>query len=136
MLTSVSTLKRLILPRTRSLIRGCVTPKSLAAWACVRFPPSRIRWSSIIRSARSLRFSASSGPNPRSRKTLPDDGRTLTELAAPPKTSPVLDERGEALTGLLEIRLAGLLTLLLERVEDIDSLLMFRNVDHTKCASD
>jgi hypothetical protein len=58
---------------------------------------------------------------------LPDDGRTFTKLAAPSKKSPVLDERREPPTGLLEIRLADL-TLLLERVEDIDSLLMLGNV--------
>jgi transposase-like protein len=61
MLTSASSEKRETRPRRRSLIRGWVTPQRLAASACVHscfFSSAAIF---CIRSARALRFAASSG---------------------------------------------------------------------------
>ena len=63
-----------IRPRTRSLTRGCVTPKSRAARLCVK-PCSLMSWpiASMSRE-RTNRCSASPGGNPRSAKTFPDEG--------------------------------------------------------------
>lgn len=71
MSTRVSILKRSILPRTRSLMRGCVTPNSLAASAWVRPRLSISFRIAIMSEERILRRSASSSSNPRSAKTFP-----------------------------------------------------------------
>src|SRR5262245_54904880 len=69
MFTSASIVKRPILPRFRSLTRGCATPSSSAASTCVRSAITsrsfRMSW------ARTFRFAASDSENPRSAKTLP-----------------------------------------------------------------
>jgi len=73
----VSVLNRSMRPLSRLLTLGCVTRRSFAACACLR--PRSLRTFSIwiMRSARIRRCSDSSGPKPRSRKTLPLD---LAEL--------------------------------------------------------
>src|ERR1039457_434554 len=70
MLTSASSEKRETRPRSRSLIRGCVTPQRLAASACVQ--PCFFRRAPIfcISSARALRFAASSGVSAIASQTL------------------------------------------------------------------
>ena len=84
MAINVSTLNRSILPRTRSLILGCVTPKKAAACAWVRPPASINLLRRIIRSDRTFRFVASSAENPRSRKTLPLERRIFAVIGPPP----------------------------------------------------
>ena len=74
MSTSVSRLNSSIRPRTRLLIRGCVTPKKAAAW---RWDSRSVLMNSSRRNARNERNSretASCLGKPRSSKTLPDDG--------------------------------------------------------------
>ncbi len=75
---SVSMLKRSIRPRIRSLIRGCVPPRSSAASAC--FNPRAVitfcRWA--MNSARIYRYPASYPEKPRSRKTFPLDRVSFT----------------------------------------------------------
>src|SRR5712692_5872587 len=81
---SVSMLNRSILPRTRSLMRGCETPKSAAAAACVSLRASISLRISIMSSDRSFRCSASSRSKPRSRNTFPEERRILVVIASPP----------------------------------------------------
>jgi len=71
---SVSMLNSSSFPLIRSLMRGCVTPNSLAALACVSFRCSMSRSIEIISPARSRRLRASSGGKPTSSKTFPEDG--------------------------------------------------------------
>lgn len=79
MLTSASRLNLPIFPRSRSLIRGCVTPKSFAARACVISRASaRILDMSC---ARSRRFSASRAENPTSSKTWRASARDFHSAA-------------------------------------------------------
>jgi hypothetical protein len=61
-------------PRTRLLIRGCVTPNSLAASAWMRLRSSMSRRIAIIIVERIRRCSASSSSKPRSLNTFPLDG--------------------------------------------------------------
>ena len=70
MLTSASSEKRETRPRSRSLIRGCVTPQCLAASACVQ--PFCFRRAAIfcISSARDLRFAACPGVSAIASQTL------------------------------------------------------------------
>src|SRR5436309_2219198 len=72
--------KRSIFPRMRSLTLGCVNPRSLAAAACVSSRASINFVSSIIKSARILRFSASSSLNPWSLNTFPVERRIRTAI--------------------------------------------------------
>src|SRR3970040_840497 len=83
MAINVSILDRSILPRTRSLILGCVTPKSAAACAWVKPRASINLLRRIMRSDRTLRFVASSAENPRSRDTLPLE-RLIFVVIGPP----------------------------------------------------
>jgi hypothetical protein len=74
---SASVLNRSIRPRSKSLTRGCVTPRTLAADFCLspREVMSFCNW--IMRSARTSKCSASSRENPRSRIDVPARRRDL-----------------------------------------------------------
>lgn len=83
---SASVLNRSMRPRRRSLTRGCVTPRILAASACFNARRATAFCTAIIKSERIKRCSASSRENPRSRNTLPLEGvifnRVLRAMAA------------------------------------------------------
>jgi hypothetical protein len=68
--TKASRLKRLILPRRRSEMRGWVTPNSLAACACVIGDREILFFNAIINSECSRMFSASSAVSSMASHTL------------------------------------------------------------------
>src|SRR6266542_240746 len=129
---SVSMLKRSIRPRIKSLTRGWVTPRSSAASTC--FNPRAVItfWRFTISSARTLRYSASSGEKPRSRKTFPLDRVTFTffteHLSFPARA--LVDEQAQALPGEIEVVSRCPLRSLLKRVQDVDRLGEPRDVEH------
>src|SRR3989304_7200765 len=129
---SVSMLKRSIRPRIKSLTRGCVTPRSSAASACFN-PRAVITFCRFtISSARTLRYSASSGEKPRSRKTFPLDRVSFTffmeHLALPAR--PLVDKQAQALPGEIEVLFRRPPRSLLKRVQDVNRLGELRNVEH------
>jgi hypothetical protein len=91
-------LKRSIRPRTRLLIRGCVTPNSLAASPWVRLRSSMSLRTAIINVERIRRCSASSSSKPRSRNTFPLDGVIFVSMVIP--TSEAADSFSGDLSGL------------------------------------
>lgn len=104
-------LKRSMRPRIKSLIRGWVTPRSSAASACFN-PRAVITFCRFaISSARILRYSASSGEKPRSRKTFPLDRVSFTffteHLSLPARS--LVHKRAQPLPGEIEIGPADLL---------------------------
>jgi len=122
----VSVLKRSIRPRSRSLTRGWVTPRILAACICRRRRPRTMSWTWSIRMERIRRCSASSREKPRSRNTLPLDGTIFIFMAGYPSshrstTTPV-DYLAQAGPRQIEVSPGSPSGLLLKRVEDIDTL--------------
>ena len=86
-----------IRPRTRSLTRGWVTPKSRAARVWVR-PRALISCSmAIMRHERTARCSASPGGKPRSRNALPDEG--VTRVSSPEEVPVIGFDFGERRSG-------------------------------------
>jgi hypothetical protein len=116
MAINISTLNRPIFPRVRSLILGCVTPRSCAASDWVSPSAPRRSRSSIINCDRSRRFSASAGSNPRSAKTFP-----LPRVTRGSGSRPTRDDFAVALRCKLDVAPRPLP----ERVEDIDRFLKF-----------
>src|SRR2546422_4520747 len=101
----VSMLKRSIRPRMRSLTRGWVTPRSLAASPCFSSRAAIAFWRLSIRSERTLRCSASSGGKPRSRNTLPVDrvGFTFFTDHLSLSARPLLEQQAQAMPGEIEV---------------------------------
>jgi len=128
-------LKRLILPRTKSLILGWVTPRSLAASACVSRRTAMSCRMAIMRSARILRFSASGGENPRSANTLDDERRIFNEYPAVSVALAPFDQRSKTPPRQVEVSAPGFLSLLFECMEDLYGLLVFSNVQNAKSAA-
>src|SRR2546425_5893239 len=89
---------------------------------------------SIIRSARTRRCSASSRRNPKSRNTLPVDGVTLSFLVNSPSHqslhASLSDQSPEPLSGQLHVATPRLSCALFERVQHIDGLPEFGNVQY------
>ena len=85
-----------------------------------------------MRSERTLRCSASSGEKPRSRKTLPLDRVIFTffteHLALPAR--PLVDQQAQTMPGKIEVIPRCPPRSLLERVQDVDCLGEFRDVEH------
>src|SRR3972149_3747971 len=128
---SVSMLKRSIRPRIRSLTRGCVTPRSSAASACFN-PRAVITFCRFtIRSARTVRYSASSPEKPRSRKTFPLDRVSFTfsmeHLSFPARA--LTDQRAQPAPGKIEVGLGCLPRAVFKGVQDIDRLGELRDVE-------
>src|ERR1700686_351222 len=86
----------------------------------------------MSKSARTERCAASSRENPRSRKTLPLDGVTLTVPFL--FMLPHLHQGSESLASNLPMRGFCLARLLLERMKHVDRFLECRNVKHPVCA--
>jgi hypothetical protein len=82
------------------------------------------------------RCSASSGENPRSRKTFPVE-RVIFSLIARSPTSlpPVFQELAETLAGQLQVPFRSPLRLLLECVKNVDRLIELRDVEDAMLAS-
>jgi len=130
----VSVLKRSIRPLKRSLTRGCVTRRTLAAWGCLR-PRSLSTFSIwIIRSARIRRCSASSEAKPRSRKTLPLDRANLCLPFAMISLPSLLQQVPISALRELYVSPWGLPTPLLESVKHINALGKPRHVEKTRCS--
>jgi len=130
MAINVSTLNRTIFPRVRSLILGCVTPRSCAASDWVSPSAPRRSRSSIINCDRSRKFSASAGPNPRSTKTFP-----LPRMTRGSGSRTTRDDFAVALPSNADVEPRRAARPLLERVEDIDRFLEFRDIEHPKGAA-
>src|SRR5437870_10780162 len=129
---NVSMLKRSIRPRIKSLTRGCVTPRSLAASACFN-PRAVITFCRFtINSDRTLRYSASSGEKPRSRKTSPLDRVTLTFFTEHLSLTPrqLVDQRAQPLPGEIRVVLRRPPRSLLKRVQHVDGLGESRDIEH------
>ena len=122
---SASVLNRSMRPRRRSLTRGCDTRSSLTAACCFSRRDAMIFWTSIIRSARTRRCSASSRRNPRSRNTLPVEGVILSflgNLASRQAAHAALSDQGTVpLPDRLQVAARRFPRALLERVQHIDS---------------
>src|SRR5436305_5979805 len=134
MSTRVSMLKRSIRPRTMLLIRGCVTPNSLAASTWVRLRSSMSLRTAIMRVERIRRCSASASSKPRSLKTLPLDGVIFASMGK--ATSGVADllsagfsRHPDTSLGQAQGPLGGLLCLLQKGVQDVDSFFELRQVE-------
>src|SRR5436309_8431079 len=130
----VSVLKRSIRPRSRSLTRGWVTPRILAACICRRRRPRTMSWTWSIRMERIRRCSASSREKPRSRNTLPLDGTIFIFMAGYPSshqstTTPV-DYLAQAGPRQFNVSPGSPTGLLLKCVEDIDTLRKAGDVNH------
>src|SRR5437867_6454 len=126
----LATLKRSRRPHIRSLTRGRVKSRSLAASAC--FSPCDLIafWSWIRRSARMRRCSASSGGNPRSRKTFPVERVIFSFIVGSPASfPPSLQEFAQTLPCELQVAFRSPLRVLLECVEHVDSLVELCEVD-------
>src|SRR4051812_43345505 len=89
----------------------------------------------MSRSARTSRCSASAVEKPRSRKTFPVDGVTLTALFFA-MLLPQCRDGAIPLAANFQIPGRRLLRLLLERVEDVDRLCARRHVEHPVRALD
>src|SRR5574341_222568 len=129
---SVSMLKRSIRPRIRSLTRGCVTPRSSAAWACFN-PRAVITCCSFsISSARTLRYSASAPEKPRSRKTFPLDRISFTffmeHLSLPARA--LTDQRAQPVPGEIEVSLRCLPRSLFKGVQHVNRLDELCDIEH------
>src|SRR6266446_3330807 len=130
-----SVLNRSIRPRRRSLTRGCDTRSTFAATFCFSLRDAMIFWTSIIRSARMRRCSASSRRNPRSRNTLPVEGVILSLLgilSSRQASHAALSNQGaEPLPGQLHIAARRLPRALFERMQHIDGLRKLGDVQHS-----
>jgi len=108
----------------KSLTRGWVIPRSLAASACFN-PRAVITFCRFpISSERTLRYSASSGEEPRPRKTFPLDRVTFiffTEHLSLP-ARPLVDEQTQALPGEIEVVSRRPPRLFLKPMQDVDRL--------------
>src|SRR3990172_7399897 len=124
-----SVLNRSILPRRRSLTRGCVTRRIFAASACLRPLDVISLWSWIIKSDRTFRCAASLGGKPRSRNTLPLDRVTLSFIVNLPSHGLVgpafLKESAQAFSGQFQMALGSLPRALLECMQNVDALREF-----------
>ena len=129
-----SVLNKSMRPRRRSLTLGCETRRTLAAGFCLSPRDAMIFWTSIMRSARTRRCSASSRRNPRSRNTLPVEGVILSFLDTLPSRQPAYATLGDQgpvpLLGQRQIGARRLPRTLLERVEHIDGLRELSEVQH------
>ena len=93
-------------------------------------PASSAVCTSIIRSARIRRCSASSRPKPRSRNTLPLERVILSLLLRGMACSRCLHERPESRSGDLDVASGDPRRLLLEGVHDVHGLLEGRHVEN------
>jgi hypothetical protein len=116
-------LKRSSRPRTRSLTRGWVTPRRCATSACVNRRAAMAFWTLIMRSERTLRCSASSAENPRSRNTLPLEAVTLAfirHLSFP--RCALRDHDRQAMLRKVQVHLGRLARTLLEGVQNVNTV--------------
>ena len=127
---SASVLNKSIRPLKRSLTRGWVTRRILAASACLRPRDSSVFCSWIRRSARTSRCSDSSAEKPTSRKTFPLDGVILVFGFLGMTPLPQFNKRVESLLPSIQVPLSGLLRLLCEGVKNIDAFVERRDVEH------
>ncbi len=119
----VSMLKRSIRPRTRSLMRGWVTPRRSATFAWVMRREAMAFWTLIMRSARTRRCSASSSENPRSRNTLPLDAVTLDFITHLSSRRPALsDHHPKAMPRKFHVSRGRLARALFEGVKHVYAL--------------
>ncbi len=136
---SASVLKRSILPRRRSLIRGWETRRILAASACLKPRELMSFWSWMSKSARIKRCSTSSGGKPRSRNTFPVDAVTLSfalTFRLPAMLASTSQDQGsKSLPGELHFPEGRFSRPLLERVEHVDPLRELGDVKDTMFAS-
>src|SRR6266850_1998814 len=100
----------------------------------VRRRDAMIFWTSIMRSARTRRCSASSRRKPRSRNTLPVEGVILSFLDTLPSCqdsyAALADQGSKPLAGQFHVTGGRLPGALLERVQHIDGLREFGDVQH------
>ena len=132
---SASVLNRSIRPRRRSLTRGCVMRRVFANSAWVRCLDSMSFCTLISKSARTSRCSASPPEKPTSRKTLPVDRVTLSFIYVLPfcrfLTASILDQCAETLSRKISIPFGSLFRALFERVQNVDSFRIFRQIEHS-----